>query len=74
MEEFTQGRDMVRFMFPEIPLGFWLWNGLEGSILQENREGMRVGWKLEARQGSRVELVVVWDKAMAMGMQRRGGR
>lgn len=27
-EEFTPGRDMVRFTVLEVPLGFWVWNGL----------------------------------------------
>lgn len=47
MEGFKQRRDMVRFMFLEVPLGFWVWNGLQGSILQEksrrHERGVEVG-------------------------------
>lgn len=44
------------------------WKGL---FCKRTGERMKVGWKLDARQGSRVEIEVVWDKAVAMGMQRR---
>lgn len=43
----------------------------KGPFCKRTGEGVKVGWTLEARQGSRVEVVVVWDKEVAMGMQRR---
>lgn len=33
-------------------------------------EGMKAGWKLEARQGSGLELVVVWGETVAVEMLR----
>lgn len=41
----SRGKDMVRFTFLEVPLGFWIGNGLQGSIPQEKRrEGESRGW------------------------------
>lgn len=41
----SRGKDMVRLTFLEVPLGFWVGTGLQGSTLhKKRRKGESGGW------------------------------